>query len=160
MCFARQITLLTLTIALTAFGCGPNQRIINSGRENPPLDRANGNVVRPERSFETDLNAMRTADFYFIYVFRRRDGATIDVDDKRFLAANLVDVNRRELSDEGRALITGSNFLLSEEMMANLKERFVFEDHSKPTAEIPPERLQRPTPGEQAKPRSTGKNHR
>jgi hypothetical protein len=153
-------SLFVVLIALTAFGCGPNQRIINSGRENPPLDRANANLARPERSFETDLNAMRTADFYFIYVFRRHDGGVIDADDKRFLAANLADVNRRELSDEGKALITGSNFLLPEEMMANLKERFVFEDHSKPTAEIPPERLQRPTPGEQVKPRSNVKSDR
>lgn len=152
MIFARNGALFTLVIALMAFGCGPNKRIIESGRENPPLDRANANLERPERSFETDLNAMRTADFYFIYVFRRRDGGTIDADDKRFLAANLADVNRRELSDEGRALITGSNFLLPENMLANLKERFVFEDHSKPIGEIPPERLQRPTPGEQANP--------
>ena len=158
--FGHKGALLALVIWVTAFGCGPNKRIIESGRENPPLDRSNANPERPERSFEIDLNAMRTADFYFIYVFRRRDGGTIDADDKRFLAANLVDVNRRELSDEGRALIVGSNFLLPENMLVNLKERFIFEDHSKPMSEIPPERLQRPTPGAQTKPDSNAKSDR
>jgi hypothetical protein len=160
MIFGHKGALLSLAILVTAFGCGPNKRIIESGRENPPLDRANANLERPVRSFETDLKAMRTADFYFIYVFRRRDGGTIHADDKRFLAANLADVNRRELSDEGRALITGSNFLLPENMMLDLKERFVFEDHSKPVGEIPPERLQRKTPGEQVKPGSNAKSNR
>src|SRR5688572_21717789 len=154
MILGYRSTFFVLVILVTAFGCGPNKRIIESGRENPPLDRANANLERPERSFETDLKAMRTADFYFIYVFRRRDAGTLDADDKRFLAANLADVNRRELSDEGRALITGSNFLLPENMMAALKERFVFEDHSKPIGEIPPERLQRNTRVEPVKPGS------
>jgi hypothetical protein len=152
--------LLILAIVFVNFGCWPNQRIIESGRKNAESERVNSNIPPAARSFETDLNAMRTADFYFIYVFRRRDDGIIDADDKRFLAANLVDVNRRELSDEGRALITGSNFLLPDDMMANLKERFVFEDHSKPAAEIPPERLIKPTPVEQARPRSNVKSDR
>lgn len=126
-------TLLAFVIALAAFGCEPNQRIIESGRKNASPDRANSNIAPAARSFESDIESMRTADFYNIYVFRRKDAAPLDVDDKAFLAANLPgEVNRRMLSDEGRALIAGSNFRLPDETWTRLKQRFSFEDFSAP----------------------------
>lgn len=131
-------TLLALAIALAAFGCGPNQRIIESGRKNASPDRANSNIAPPARSFESDIESMRTADFYNIYVFRRKDAAPLDVDDKAFLAANLPgEVNRRMLSDEGRALIAGSNFRLPDDIWTKLKQRFSFEDFSAPEQNAP-----------------------
>lgn len=129
--FKRFIFLPVVSIVL--LGCGPNKRIIESGRENPPLDRPNANMERPVRSFETDLEAMRTADFGYIYVLRRMDGGSMDADDKRFLSANIpADANRRELSDEGRALLVGTNFPIPDNMLVILKERFNVTDHSQP----------------------------
>ncbi len=125
----RLLFVLVATTLISA--CGPNKRIIESGQENPSLDRANANLERPARSFETDLEAMRTADFGHIYVLRRMDGGPMDADDKRFLSANIpADANRRELSDEGRALLVGTNFPIPDNMLVILKERFSFTDHS------------------------------
>lgn len=120
-----------MVVSIVLLGCGPNKRIIESGRENPPIERANANMERPARSFETDLEAMRTADFGHIYVLRRMDGEPLDASDKRFLSANIpADANRRELSDEGRALLVGTNFPIPDNMLVILKERFSFTDHS------------------------------
>ncbi len=118
--------------SLLAFvGCGPNQRIIQSGNENPPANLFRRKVEPAVSSFENDLEAMRTADFYFILVFRRKDRAMFDADDKQFLAANIpTEVNRRQLSDEGKALIVGTNFLIPDNMLSILIERFDLEDLS------------------------------
>jgi hypothetical protein len=122
-----------LLMPLLFSACRPNQRIIESGRENPPLDRTNSNIAPAARSFESDIDSMRTADFYNIYVFRRKDGGQLDADDKAFLAANLPgEVNRRMLSDDGKALIAGSNFQLPDGVWTTLKGRFSFEDFSAP----------------------------
>ena len=134
----KSLYLILLATTLITLGCGPNQRIIDSGRENPPLDRANANVAPAKSSFDSDIESMRTADFYNIYVFRRKDSAPLHGEDKAFLAANLPgEVNRRILSDEGKALIAGSNFKLPDDTWLKLKERFAFEDFSTPSPDAP-----------------------
>jgi hypothetical protein len=86
-------------------------------------------------SVETELQAMRNADFTFVLVFRRRDGEVLDAEDKSFVNANTPpDVNRRTLSDGGRAVIIGSNFPFLPGMIEKLTGRFLMEDHSKPDA--------------------------
>lgn len=136
--FDPKSALIALFIALTVLGCGPNKQIIESGRKNAELERAKSNIAPAARSFESDIESMRTANFYNIYVFRRKDAATLDADDKAFLAANLPgEVNRQMLSDEGKALIAGSNFQLPEGQLTALKERFAFEDLSTPADDIP-----------------------
>jgi hypothetical protein len=131
------ISLVFSTLLVTA--CGPNQRIINSSRENPPpVDQPGVNVAPAVSTFESDVQAMQTADFYFIYVFRRRDGARLDAEDKKFLSANIpTDINRRRLSDGEKALIAGSNYRIPDEMLDRLKERFAFEDLSRPADQLP-----------------------
>ena len=122
----------TITIFLLAFaGCTPNQRIINSAAETP-LPVSSSTVPA---GFEVDLEAMRTADFKFILVFRRKDNAPLDAEDKAWINANTPpDVNRRKLSDDGKAVIIGSNFPFMPGTIGNLTSRFVMEDHSKPDA--------------------------
>ena len=120
--------------------CTPNQRIINSANERPPepdsVQRPSDNA--PTR-IETDIAAMKTADFNFIHIFRRKDGTPLDADDRSYMSITIPsEVNRRKISDEGRALIVGSNFRIPPEVMIVLKERFAFEDHSKPENEIMP----------------------
>ena len=48
------------------------------------------------------------------------------------------EINRVKLTDEGRAVIFGSNFQLPEPQMEALKERFAFEDLSRPQPVQPP----------------------
>jgi|GEM_PF-6321905 len=109
--------------------CSPNQRIIESSAEHtePTSD------VRPTPtpSFEKDIEAMKTAQFLFIYVFRRKDGQPLDADDKRYAARVIPpEMNRRTISDEGKAIIVGSNYRMPDETLKVLKQRFEFGDFS------------------------------
>ena len=135
----RLLTICVSAIALCS--CGPNERIMNSAAENrsEQARAANtaANTAPAPRTFEQDLNAMRNADFSFIYVFRRKDGGVLDADDKSFITRTTPsEINRRALADEGKALILGSNFRLPDDNLQQFKERFFFEDHSKPESEI------------------------
>ena len=120
-----------IVIAAAMAACTPNQRIINSAAGTPAPVASSTVPI----GFEVDLEAMRTADFKFILVFRRKDGAVLDADDKAWINANTPpDVNRRKLSDNGKAVIIGSNFPFMPGTIGNLTIRFVMEDHSKPEA--------------------------
>ena len=124
---------LFAAIAFTA--CGGNQRILNSAESSttPAV-----NDAAPQLSgFELELNAMRTADFNFIYVFRRKDGLPLDSTDKKFAADNIpVEMNRRKVIDDGKAIIIGSNYRLPPENSQVLVELFAAENYSKPENEI------------------------
>lgn len=128
-----------LSIIWSTTACGPNQRILNSAAEtstNASIETAS-NIQAAASSFEQDLNAMRTADFTYIYAFRRKDGAALNADDKKFLSGvTPLEINRRRLSDEDRAVILGSNYRLPPEMLKVLTARFAFENYSKPESEI------------------------
>jgi hypothetical protein len=135
----RRLTICFAAIAVCS--CGPNERIMNSAAENRSEQLRAANTISDSapapRTFEQDLNAMRNADFSFIYVFRRKDGGVLDADDKSFITRTTPsEINRRALADEGRALILGSNFRLPDDKLKLFKERFSFEDHSKPESEI------------------------
>jgi hypothetical protein len=135
----KSFALVGMMVAVAVSACGPNQRIMNSAQErrDSPGAEPVGNVAPAASSFEHDLNAMRNADFNFIYVFRRRDGAVMDAEDKSFIGRlTPAEMNRRTLSDEGKAVIIGSNFRLPAENLNAFKTRFAFEDHSKPESEI------------------------
>ena len=86
-----------MSIAAT-LSCSPNQRIVNSSADTPVPVNAEPVVI----TFEGDLQAMRNADFNYVYVFRRKDGGTIDADDKKFFHDfTPTHTNRRRLSDDG-----------------------------------------------------------
>ncbi len=126
--------------AVTAVGCTPNQRILNSANERPPEPSSikSAGTAQPAK-IEDDIAAMQTADFNFVYVFRRKDGGELDPDDRAFMSGNIpYEINRKKISDGGRALVIGSNFLLPAENFKALRERFAFEDYSKPENEIMP----------------------
>ncbi len=129
------VTCLALVSTAVFAGCSPNQRIINSSAE---FDKANAptqvsGTPQPAK-VEDDIAAMKTADFNFVYVFRRKDGGEFDANDRAFVNANTpYEINRRKLSDGGRAIVIGSNFKFPAENFAQLKERFSFEDHSPPS---------------------------
>lgn len=131
--------LLVAAIAL-ASACTPNQRILNSANERPPEPssvRTEGTA--PPASIDADVDAMKTVDFNFIYIFRRKDGGELDADDRAFMNTNLpYEINRKKISDGGKALVIGSNFRLPPQNFQAMKDRFTFEDLSKPESEIMP----------------------
>ena len=134
------IASLILGIAAGVTSCGPNQRILESAQENRSTssDTASTNSSPAGRTFDHDLTAMRNADFNFIYVFRRRDGAVLTPEDKTFVSDTTPwEMNRKTLSDEGRAVVIGSNFKMGDDLLKTFKSRFAFEDYSKPLSEVP-----------------------
>lgn len=126
----------SFALAVTIFvaSCGPNQRILESSNNatsasaEAPVEKREATVT----SFEQDLNAMRTADFKFIVVFRRKDGKPMDTGDKELIGKKAFQSNRRRLSDEGKAVIIGSNFPFVTGEFDELAERFKMENYSKP----------------------------
>jgi hypothetical protein len=137
MAMSKLAALVPILLAILLSGCGPNERILRSAEENrEAAGDAAGNTAPARSGFEHDLTAMRNADLSFIYVFRRRDGGVMDPDDKRFIGQNTPsEMNRRALTDEGKAVMIGSNFRLPDENLNAFKARFAFEDYSKPDAE-------------------------
>jgi hypothetical protein len=130
--------LMFLPLLITS--CGPNQKILNSAANSPtPETTANASDSETKApSIEQDIQAMRNADFNFIYVFRRKDGAVLDNDDKGFInAVTPAETNRRRLSDSGRAVIMGSNYRFPPDAMKALTDRFAMENFSKPESEKP-----------------------
>jgi len=119
-------------------GCTPNQTILNDSAEREKRSAPAEYSPTPEQiGTDADIAAMRTADFNFIYVFRRKDGGVLDADDKSFMNSNTpYEINRKQLSDGGRALVVGSNFRYPPENFKSMKGRFAFEDYSKPESEL------------------------
>ena len=134
---ARSIAVLVIFCSCAASGCGPNQRIMNSAAENTAESEArasnSANAVPTVTGFKQDLESMRTADFKFIVVFRRKDGGKLQQEDKEAIGRITgQQVNRRKISDEGKAVIIGSNFPFLPGMLEQLTEKFKMEDYSKP----------------------------
>lgn len=117
-----QIQLFLLAIVLLGVSCAANSSIANSGKTTPT-------PVAPQKSsFEQDLESVKVGDFKFIFVLRRKDGAKLDADDKKFVRTTAQDANRFVLSEEDKAIITGSNFPIAPEKMKALQDRFDFQD--------------------------------
>lgn len=135
MTFARNspglVTVLITTAVLIAASCGANPTVLNSGKSTPGPTA----TARVE-TFETDLEDIRRAGFEWLFVIRRRDGAALDAADKAVIRDATAQANRRVLSDEGKAIIVGSNFKEGITGIEQLKKQFDVADLSPP-----------PTPG-------------
>lgn len=118
-------TFLALAACLFA-GCGANDNILRSGKSDP----AGTNATATKASFESDLESMRTANFAFIYVLRRKDGGPIDPEDRSSIRVHTMQTNRRVSSDDGKAVIIGSNFQIAAHDMAAIYQRFAVENYS------------------------------
>lgn len=124
-----------LSLAILGPSCGPNQRILESANANKSAGSepiAVNASAPPVTSFEQDLNSMRTADFKFIVVIRRKDRQPLEAADKALIAKEGSQANRRRLSDEGKAVIIGSNFPFLTGTFDGLRARFNLENYSKP----------------------------
>ena len=121
-------TVALSVIALVAGGCGANENILKSGKETP----APTNTESQQAMFASDLESMRTADFRFIYVLRRKDGGKIDAEDRGVIKVNTTDANRRVGSDDDHAFIIGTNNPIPPAKFTALYARFAVEDYSPP----------------------------
>ena len=96
------------------------------------------NLQTPAPAERTDdaaqkLESVRRQGFNFVYVFRRRDGAPLDPEDRKYLRANSpLETNQWIISDDGRAAIAGSNFRFPPASLDALGKRFNVEDLSRP----------------------------
>lgn len=71
--------------------------------------------------------------FDFVYVFRRKDGAELDADDRKALRAYApIETNYWVVTDDRKTAIAGSNYQFPAESLDALKKRFNVEDLSKP----------------------------
>lgn len=117
-----------LAFVLFVAACGANEGILKSGKADPSSTNA-GPVLT---TVEKDIGDMQTADFRFIYVLRRKDGGSIDAEDRGIIKLQTVDVNRRISSDNGKAFVVGSNTQIPAARMAALFDRFAVENYSPP----------------------------
>jgi hypothetical protein len=128
--------LTAVLVSSLLLSCSPNQRIVESNGQwsNTEANRAAATPV--QNSLESEIEAMRTADFIFIYVIKRKDGGPLDTEDRKFAGAVIPgEMNRRTVADGGKAILIGSNFRMPDESMKLISERFAVEDLSR---EVPP----------------------
>ena len=78
---------------------------------------------------------MRTADFRFVYVLRRKDGGPIDAEDRGVIKVQTNIANRRVAADDDKAFIIGSNVQIPPQNMGALYDRFAVENYSPPSAD-------------------------
>ncbi len=127
--FSRIIFIGLIFLILPGFAC-VNQSLLKNKNVAAIVEE---NKVS---DFERDLQTMKTANFDFIFAFRRKDGAVFDSEDKKYLRANTpAGTNRFISTEEGRAFIAGSLYPFSPENLVALRNRFLVEDYSKPEAE-------------------------
>lgn len=125
-------SILFTALALIVCSCAPNQRIVDSSNNWGTPNAVDPGSTPVKSSLEKDIEAMRTADFIFIYVIKRKDGGPLDVEEKKFASAVIPgEMNRRTLADEGRAILIGSNFRMPDESRKLIEERFAVEDLSR-----------------------------
>jgi hypothetical protein len=124
----RALQIFTLFIlGCFCFACGPEKSAtISPGNETPAP------TVEPKKkTFDDDLATVRYSDYTYIFVLRRRDGKAFDGDDSKFIRANSPpETNQRMISDEGKAVILGTNFRFYPGQWDALSGRFDLQDLS------------------------------
>jgi hypothetical protein len=113
-------------LAFLLAACGANENVLNSGKETPlPV-----NAEPARRTVENEVDAMRTAGFSNIYVVRRKDGAPLEVNDRGIIKMGTADANRRVASEDGMAVVIGTNTALPPDKLAPLTKQFAVEDRT------------------------------
>jgi hypothetical protein len=131
---SKQVIKFSILLSLAAaIGCGPNQEILKSNANQPVTESTVASNTGPAvDSAESEVENMRTADFEFILVLRRKDGGVMQPDDKSFVKTVTTNANRRSLSDGDKSIVIGANSKVPPELIAKLSQRFVVKDYSKP----------------------------
>lgn len=127
----------TIIVAALIASCTPNQRIMQDSANRTVEPVATGTPAPQLSDLDRDLKAMQDADFIFVYVLRRKDGGALDADDRRYAGGVIPgQMNRRVVSDQGRAIVIGSNFRMPGDVQQELSEHFAFQDMS-PDIQLP-----------------------
>ena len=125
----KSLIIFTFLFVFLTFSCGANESILRSGKDAAPPPN-----VESKTSFEQELEAMRTADFQFVYVLRRKDGGKIDAEDRGVIKLQTSTANRRVAADDDTAFIIGTNAPIPPLNLAALYARFAVENYSPPPA--------------------------
>jgi hypothetical protein len=131
----KLLTLIAGIVLLSA--CGPNETILKSNSPTPMPADASATPYTSNDPVDKEVDAMRTANFNYIFVLRRKDGAKLTADDIALVRGVTGGFNRRTLSDDEKAVIVGSNPRVPDDTMQMIRSRFDVEDFSKPASEIP-----------------------
>ena len=107
-------------------GCSANEEILKSGKQSPTP----ANVESPQSTVDQEIESMRTANFRYIWIIRRKDGAVMDSADKAIIRPNTIEMNRRVVTDDGKAVIIGSNAVPFKENFDALSSAFAIQDVS------------------------------
>lgn len=130
------LTVLLLFVLMLTAACAPNDAILKSNSNQPTTESTvSSNSQAAYDTVESEVDNMRTADFDFILVLRRKDGGTMQSDDKTFARTNTPNANRRSLVDGGKAIVIGANAGALGDVFKKLSERFDVQDYSKPGTE-------------------------
>jgi len=120
------LLMVSASLMLMNFACGGN----------PSMQKRSNTNASPEvklTAVERDIKSMQTANFQYIFVFRRKDGGVFDGEDRTFLKNNSpAETNRFVLSDDDKAVVAGSSFKFEPEVLKKLGERFTIENFSAP----------------------------
>jgi hypothetical protein len=135
---------LLILFSFFTFGCQPPVE----PNEEPPFGSKSANITPTPKveltDFESELKSMRIADFYHIYTLKRKDGAAFESSDKTFVKENIhYATNRTSFIKDDTILFIGTNYEPTEENIDALKERFEFEDFSKPREQIEKEKAEK-----------------
>lgn len=123
------VTIICL-FALSQLGCGANEGVLKSGKENSPQT----NASPAQTTFAQELDEFRTADFRYIFVLRRKDGGVIEAEDRSVIRLNTEGANRRVSADNDKAFIIGANNQIPPKNIAAIYAHFAVENYS-PTDE-------------------------
>jgi hypothetical protein len=126
---------LGLLVSMSMIACGPNEAILKSNSNQAASTPSASNSQPSYDSVESEVENMRTADFDFIFVLRRKDGAVMQPDDRTFVRTVITNANRRSFADGEKAIVIGANSKLTPDILTKLNERFALQDFSKPGAE-------------------------
>jgi hypothetical protein len=122
------IKILVPALTLFCFACGPesNNSALRPGNETPAPT-----IELKKKTFDDDVASVRYSEYTWIFVLRRRDGKAIDGDDSKFIRANTPpETNQRLVSDEGKAVIMGTNFRFYPGQWDAVNKRFEIQDLS------------------------------
>ncbi len=115
----------SILFSLTSFACNYQPLKENSAAAPSPI------VEDKQAQFQSDLQTMKTANFEYIFVFRRKDGGEFDGEDRKYLRTNApAETNRFVAADDGKAFIAGSKYKFPPENLEVLRMRFNIEDFS------------------------------
>jgi len=129
-----KVSIAGLIVCTLLIACGPNEAILKSGA-NEGQKESSANSQPKYDSVESEVENMRTANFDFILVLKRKDGGPMQPDDKSFVRITTPNANRRSLTEHDTAIVIGSNSRVPPEIMKVLSDRFTVDDFSKPETE-------------------------